>query len=132
MEFQLEFFKSDDGFKNCKCTIHQSGALGFTVSAISRLGIKKEKSIKLARNLAEPESKNLYLLVSAENEEGSFKINKAGLYYYAKTKTLFDSLGINYKGKYTIIYDIVDEIDYDGLKMFKLVYREKLKRSKKE
>jgi len=55
-------------------------------------------------------------------DDETFKINKAGVYYYLNTKNLFDELNLDYLRK-KIIYDI-QEIRNDDIDLYKLNKRE--------
>jgi hypothetical protein len=119
----VSFFKAADLDRNIKCTIHKSGKLGFTDSAIKKLNIEVNRYIKLGKGDDEKDSTDLYMAVQPNEDEFSFKASKAGVYYYINTKVLFDMLNIDYK-KNTIIYDII-KIEEEGKTMYKLKRREK-------
>ena len=114
--------------KNFKCSVHKNGKLGFSETAIKKLEIDKGCGLIFGLNEEEENDNNLYMKIIREQIEDAFKINKAGLYYYANTKSLFDSLGLDYKNK-TIIYDMY-EINNSGEKLYKLIKREVEKRKK--
>ena len=59
----------------------------------------------------------------------SFKVCKAGAYYYVNTKVMFDSLGIDYISK-TIIFDIIKLQDTVN-EVYKMIKRE-LERTKND
>ncbi|MEQ6121014.1 hypothetical protein [Reichenbachiella sp. MALMAid0571] len=124
---KINFFKADEIDRNIKCSIHKSGKLGFSSTAIDKLGLSTGKSVMIGVNEEDSEDDNLYMSVEDGVKEEAFKISRAGEYYYANTKALFDKMGIDYRAK-TIIYDIVD-FEYEGVKMYKLIKREK-KRNK--
>lgn len=118
---RLKFIKPDDVEKNVKCSIHKSGKLGFSSGAIKKLDISINKSISIAINEDEDSDKDLYAVVNEDVNKGAFKFSKAGDYFYVNTKSLFDSLGIDYRNK-KIIYDIID-FEYKEIKMYKLIKR---------
>ena len=62
------------------------------------------------------------VLVDSSDEE-TFKIYKAGKYFYLKAKDLFSDLNLDFRNK-KIIYDISDII-FEGEKMYKLNRRMK-------
>lgn len=124
---KILFIKADEIDRNIKCSIHKSGKLGFSSTAIDKLGLSNDKSVMIGVNEEDSDDENLYMSVEDGVKEEAFKISRAGEYYYANTKALFDKLGIDYRAK-TIIYDIVD-FEYEGMKMYKLIKREK-KRNK--
>jgi hypothetical protein len=119
---KLKFIKAQEIDKNVKCAIHKTGKLGFSSSAIEKLNLTTEKGVMIAINEEIEEDENLYLLIKEGVNADTFKISKAGEYYYINTKALFDSLGVDYRNK-RIIYDIVD-FENDGTKMYKLIKRE--------
>lgn len=109
---------------NAKCTIHKSGKLGFSANAIKLLDISNDKSLLFAKDNNNPEEDRFYMLIGDSTNEQGFKINKAGDYYYANTKLLFDSLDYDYVNT-TIIFDITaTEHIQDGMKIYKLTKRE--------
>ena len=62
----------------------------------------------------------LYLINVKEGDEDSFRVNKAGNYYYVNTRLMFDSLQIDYINE-TVIYDMikVEGIENDVYRMNK-------------
>ncbi|MEQ8682949.1 MAG: hypothetical protein RID25_24500 [Cyclobacteriaceae bacterium] len=120
---KISFIKADEIDRNIKCSIHKSGKLGFSSTAIDKLELSNDKSVMIGVNEDDSEDENLYMSVEDGVKEEAFKISRAGEYYYANTKALFDKLGIDYRAK-TIIYDIVD-FEYEEMKMYKLIKREK-------
>jgi len=125
---KLKFIKSEDTDQNAKATVHTTGKLGFSKDAVEFLGIKEGKSIQFAQNEDDPADLNLYAVVNNGIQEGAFRINKAGAYFYVNTKNLLDALGVDYKNK-KIIYDRV-KADYEGMPIVKMLRREIKKRSK--
>ncbi len=93
-----------------KCTIQKSGKLGFTRAAIKELGINDNSYVKFGTNAEDKSDEDLYLLVKQEQDRESFKVNRAGDYYYVNTKQMFNDLGIDYV-KEKVIYDIGKVID---------------------
>jgi hypothetical protein len=119
----INFIKSSEVDKNVKCSIHKSGKLGFSSAAIEKLKLGSNKSLMIGVNDDDENDEDLYMMVNEGHIENAFKISKAGEYYYANTKGLFDNLGLDYRNK-TIIYDIVD-FEYNKMAMYKLIKREK-------
>lgn len=104
-----------------KCSIHASGKLGFSESAAERINFEDNKAIQFA----EDENRILYLIPVKEENENSFKANKAGQYYNINTKVLFDNLGYDYKNN-SIWFDMIEQYDNDlDKKVFKLLKTEK-------
>jgi len=68
-------------------------------------------------------------MLAHKDDPHGFKLNKAGGYYYANTKALFDRMGVNYQDtNITIIYDIT-EVENQDEKIFKLIKREVRRRN---
>lgn len=112
-----------------KCTIHQNGKLGFSRGAIKKMMIDINKHAKIGINEENRDDKNLYMIIQNYEDEETFRINKAGDYYYLNTKYLFDNMKIDYTRK-KIIFD-VQEIKINGDTIYKLNKREiERKRSK--
>ena len=121
---ELKFINAESFDTNLKCSIHKNGKLGFSSSAINKLKIDNNKSVKFAQNEDEDENGNLYVVIQDSITDDAFKINKAGDYYYMNTKAMFDELSYDYRNK-TIIFDIVKtEIKHNELSVYKLIKRE--------
>lgn len=125
---KLKFIKISETERNVKATVHTTGKLGFSSDAIKTLGIELNKSIAFAQNEDDSTDKNLYAIIYEGTQEGALKISKAGEYYYVNTKSLFDSIGIDYR-KARIIFDIV-KTEYEGQPLLKLLRREIKKKEK--
>ena len=110
-----------------KATIHASGKLGFSEATARELGLKdnSENYIQFAQDDENPDL--LYLINNTMDDGDSFKVCKAGAYYYVNTKVMFDSLGIDYISK-TIIFDIIKLQDTVN-EVYKMIKRE-LERTK--
>jgi hypothetical protein len=115
---KIKFFSTRDTDRNIKCTVHITGKLGFSKNSIKYLDIDTSKYVKIGINEEDKNDTSLYLLIQDVRDKESFRINKAGNYYYLNTKFLFDELNIDYK-KTKIIYDI-QRIENEGLKLYKL------------
>ncbi|RFS15503.1 hypothetical protein [Emticicia sp. C21] len=103
---------------NVKATIHISGRLGFNSNAQKKLNIDNSKFIKIGFGEDFEKDKILYFVITNEEDEETFSIAKAGEYFYANTKGLFDSIGIDYEHQ-KVIYDIT-EVIFDEEKYYKL------------
>lgn len=125
---KLKFLNAVETERNGKFTIHSSGKLGASTDAISTLGIDENKSIAFAQNESDLNDANLYAVIHNDLKEGAFRINKAGKYYYLNTKSLFDSIGIDYRNT-KVIFDIV-KTEYEGQQILKLIRREIKKKGK--
>lgn len=124
MKFKV--IKASNLDKNLKCTVHKSGKLGFTEAAITKLDIENKRYMYIGTNDDDPNDTNLYILLKRNGDDDSFKTNKAGNYYYANTKELFDQQKIDYLKK-SIIFDIseTNETDEEGDIYYRLKRREK-------
>ena len=125
---KLKFINSEETEHNAKATVHTTGKLGFSRGAIEFLNIKENKFILFAQNEDDLNDPNLYAAVYKNKQEGVFRINKAGDYYYVNTKNLFDTLNVDYKNK-KFIYDLV-KFEYEGKPFVKMMRREINKKSK--
>jgi len=126
---KILFFKPTITTGNIKCTIHKNGKMGFSRQAIHKLKISDNNYAKIGINAENKNEKNLYLIIQGHKDEETFKINKAGDYYYINTKYMFDELDIDYIRK-KIIFDI-QEIETNGNTIYRLNKREvERKRSK--
>lgn len=118
----IVFFKPTASAGKIKCTIHRNGKLGFSKAAIDKLGITLGKYAKLGFDEEDKTDNSFYLVIQESPDDETFKINKAGAYYYLNTKNLFDELNLDYLRK-KIIYDI-QEIKNDYSDLYKLKKRE--------
>ena len=107
---------------NLKCTIHASGKLGFTEATSNTLKLSENSGVKFAQD----KEGGLYLINSQSLDEDSFKVNKAGAYYYVNAKVLFDQLGYDYRN-YNIIFDMVNVPELEN-NHYKLNERMKLRK----
>ncbi len=100
---RLKILSAKDFNVNLKCTIHASGKLGFTEATANTLKLSEDSGIKFAQD----DEGELYLVNSQFKDTDSFKVNKAGNYYYVNAKVLFDQLGYDYRN-YNIIFDMIN------------------------
>lgn len=119
----LEFFDSASSLGVIKATVHKTGKLGFSSGASKFMKLDRVKFFNVGLNKADDNDKNLYL-VSANHETGkSFKLVKAGDYYYIFIKNILSELRIDYKNE-NVIYDI-EEIKQEENSFYKLTRRNK-------
>ena len=112
-----------------KATIHTSGKLGFTEATAKELGFG-ENADNFIQFAQDDDNKEILYLINGTIDDGdSFRISKAGKYYYVNSKLLFDSLGIDYVNQ-TVIYDMI-KIKIGDKEMYKMTPR-LLKKSKQE
>lgn len=127
----IEFFKPKETNSACKVTVHKTGKLGFSKSASDILDLKNNKYCKIGKDSNSEGADILFMLVSTEKDEFSYKISKAGEYYYLKAKQLLLDLEIDYKNdETTTIYDI-EKSKINDIAFFKLMRRIIYKRKAK-
>lgn len=100
---ELKILSAQNFNVNLKCTIHASGKLGFTEATAKELELSENSGIKFAQD----DEGSLYLINLKAPDKDSFKVNKAGAYYYVNAKILFDQLGYDYRNN-TIIFDMTN------------------------
>jgi hypothetical protein len=121
-DLKIKILQASNYTKNIKCSIHLSGKLGFSSSAINLLKLDQNKYIAFGVNEEDEKDPNLYMFLYKEEHNEAFKIIKAGNYYYLNTKKMFDEIGLDYKNT-NYIFDII-EIEYEKQKIYKLNRRE--------
>jgi hypothetical protein len=114
----IKFYKPSELEKNLKVTIHRSGKMGFSSDAAIKLKLPAAKSAQIG--FRDGEEDVLYLVVYTDNAPDSFKVSKAGQYYYINTKVLFDNLKMDVS-KGDIVYEIT-EVEHRG-EILKNMYR---------
>jgi hypothetical protein len=92
------------------------------------MDLKPGKGAAVGINEEDVSDNSLYIIIYDEQKEGTFKVAKAGDYYYLNLRSLFDTLKINYKAE-SIIYDISPE-RIDKQMVFNLSRRESSKRDR--
>lgn len=121
----FDFIEFEDPNKvggSIKATIHKTGKLGFSAGAEDFMDIKDETFFKIGFNNSSDTDEKIYI-VRSNKEDTSFKVSKAGMYYYINLKNVFDKRGIDYKNK-SYIYDIKKE-NSEGTEYFILTKRKK-------
>lgn len=127
---KIKFFDPKGLDRNLKATVHKSGKLGFTVDAANKMDLKPDKSASIGVNEEDKSDKSLYIIIHDDIQDATFKVAKAGDYYYLNLKNLFDTLKINYKNQ-SVVYDISEETN-EGQRIYKLSPRENSKKIKQE
>lgn len=121
----LDFIEFEDPNKvggSIKATIHKTGKLGFSAGAEVFMNIKDDSFFRIGFNNSSETEEKIYM-VPSDTEDSSFKVSKAGMYYYINLKNVFDKRGIDYKSK-SYIYDIKKE-NSEGTEYFILTKRKK-------
>lgn len=93
-----------------KCTIQNTGKLGFTSGTAKVLQLKPDSCIKIASD--EDHINAMYLIVCDKPDEDGFKVDYVSGYYSLPTTVLFNELGIDYKN-YTIMFDLTRDTSLD-------------------
>lgn len=122
----LEFFDTDEHLGTVKASVHKTGRLGFSNGANKLIGFEEQKFFKLGRKIVEGIDSTydtLYMIPVSEEDERTFKVVKAGVYYYLKTKRLLNQMGIDYKNE-SVIFDIAEVIEGKE-RYFKLTRKKK-------
>ncbi|MEZ0006265.1 hypothetical protein ABH942_001628 [Flavobacterium sp. 28YEA47A] len=119
----LEFFDSSGNTGVIKATVHKTGKLGFNSGASKLLKLEAGKHFNIGFNKADANDTNLYLLPVNEPNEKSFKVIKAGEYYYIHIKNILRERKIDYKNE-SVSYEI-DEIEQNGKLLYRLERRNK-------
>lgn len=119
---KLKFFDSSSSYGTIKATIHKTGKLGFSTGANKYMKLKYFKNFKIARNESDMNDDSLYLLPLEIGDENSYKLSKAGNYYYINIKSILKEMNIDYQ-KESIIYDI-EKMEYEDSHIFRLTKRE--------
>lgn len=112
-----------------KATIQSSGRLGFTEETAKVLHLESGTPMKFARD---NEQDALYLARLQEKDEDSFEVKKSGEYFYLDTRSLFNTLGIDYRAN-SVIFDFARAASLDELmggEAYKLCKRVKQRNGK--
>ena len=125
----LKVFSAKQYSVKLKCTIQNTGKLGFTSGTAKVLKLTPESYVKIA---ADDEQKMLYLIVCDGADEDGFLVDYISNYYSLPTTVLFNELGIDYK-HYTVMYDLSREASLDaeaGGTVYKMAKRVNEKKKK--
>lgn len=117
---KIKFYNPKELDKTHKVTIQKTGKMGFTKDAAEYLKLDQMKSANIGENEEDSTDKSLYLVVLTDNT-GFFSVQKAGDYFYIKTKVLFDNLKLDYTNT-SLSYDMTKIVE-DGETYYKLTYR---------
>lgn len=88
---------------NLKATVQSTGKLGFSGPTATALDLSAGGFIRFGQD--DDADETLYLAVMNGVDEDGFKIMQSGGYYSVNTKTLFETLNVDYKSQ-TVIYDL--------------------------
>lgn len=126
----LQILGADKYAIKLKATLQASGKLGFTDTTRNELGLNINSYIYIARD---PNTDNLYLIVSETPDVKAFRVHKSGSYYNISTRGLFDELGYDYKAV-TYIFDLVRDVSLEEQthgKTYKMIKREIKRKERK-
>ncbi len=121
--FELEFFESSSVYGVIKGTIHKTGKLGFSSGAAKFINLPEVNYVNIGLNKSDSDDKCLYMVITSSKTDRSFKVVKAGDYYYVNVKNIMKELEIDYKNN-NVIYDI-EKLDYQGKIIYKMCRRDK-------
>jgi hypothetical protein len=119
---KLKFFNPREAVRNLKATAHKNGKLGFSSDAAKKMELAAGKGARIAFDEENPNDKTLYVIISSVAMDDTFKISKAGDYYYLNARLLFEELNLDYRTE-SIVYDI-SEVMIDGRPIYKFTKRE--------
>lgn len=125
---KLPFYLQSAKVLNLKlrCTVHKSGKLGFTTETSNALKIKEGMGIELYTDGETATELKAYMVVLPEKTEESFRVNKAGSYYYGATTTFFDKffkdLGLDYHSGPSYVFEMTPA-EHEGTKYYILTGR---------
>ncbi|MGN6800660.1 MAG: hypothetical protein ACTHJN_02075 [Ginsengibacter sp.] len=117
---KIKFYNPKELDKTHKVTIQKTGKMGFTKDAAEYMKLSNMKSANIGTDEERPQDNTLYLQLYNDSH-GYFAVQKAGQYYYIKTKVLFDNLKLDYTND-TVSFDM-DKISVDGNTYYKLRLR---------
>ena len=116
---ELKFFNPSENTSPAKVTVHRSGKMGFSKGAAELLQIDEMKHCKFGVN----NENKLFIVMFTEGVDGTFNIAKAGDYYYVTARSLLNDMGIDYKSKDTVIFDLVKTEQNNIFRMDKRVIK---------
>ncbi len=115
-----------------KATIQKSGRLGFTADTAEALALSTAMSVQFARD--DDGDRALYMVLRDGQPANSFRVMKAGQYFYLPTKQMFDAFGEDYINK-VVMFDLtpIDSLDAQfGGRVYKMTRRELDRNKQKE
>ncbi|MCP4457169.1 MAG: hypothetical protein GY816_03940 [Cytophagales bacterium] len=112
---KIKFISPSEVSNNLKATIHKSGKLGFNMDAANRIKLEEMSCAMVGINEEDEDDANLYIMFSKEALEDSYKVSKAGEYFYLNLKNFFEKQKINYED-FRISYTIKegDFVEFGG------------------
>lgn len=125
---KLKFLKAKQVDSSVKITAHYNGRMGFSSSAVELMGVGKGSYVKIAVDEDDKLNDSLFMVKVDKPDEETYRIIKAGDYFYINTKALLDELGIDYLNKKVMFY--IQEIEIEKTKIYKLT-KKVLDRKKK-
>ncbi len=127
-DFEFEFAEPESKYGAPKASCHRTGRLGFNLAANELLDFGRNQYWKIGRTrLMGPESafnnEVLILMPVPEEDDKTFKVQKASGYYSLKARRLWSQMGIDYRND-PPTFDI-DEMPNKDITYYKLVKRKK-------
>lgn len=123
LDLDIEFFDSAGSNGVVKATVHKTGKLGFNSGATKYMKLDQAEFFNIGFNRADESDESLYLVPVESQSEKTYRLVKAGQYYYLHIKNILRERRIDYKNE-TVIYDI-EEIEQNGRRFYKLARRRK-------
>lgn len=117
----LDFFDSSSKYGVVKATVHKTGKLGFSSGAAKLLNLENVRYFNIGTNKSDPEDESLYLVPIEDESDKSFRVVKAGDYFYVFIKNILREMKIDYKNE-SVIYDI-EELSEFNPKYYKMTRR---------
>ena len=127
---KLRFINAEALDKTLKASIHSNGRLGFSSEAAIKMGLSTEQSIGFSIDDDNPNERILYAEVYPNQQEGAFRVYKAGNYFYLSTKDLFDTLKYDYADGYFVF--VISKEVIEGKTFYKFKHRVNNKIKKNE
>lgn len=122
MDIEFEFFEPEEKYGPIKATVHKSGKLGFSQGAAKLIDFETNPLFKIGRKKTEPgDQSEIYMIPVQTEDEQTFKVLKAGGYYYLKVRRLLTQMGIDYRTEGESVSFEIDEMKKDGKTYFKLL-----------
>ena len=119
---QLDFKKPIAKTGAVKATTHKDGKIGFSSGAAKYMDLDNNRIYMIGTNSQDTSDECFYFVRTERDTEDTFKIGKAGSYFYLRMAHLLEEQGINYEEN-KIIYDISQmksDSDMEETVIFKL------------
>ena len=112
----LRIFENKEDAVKLKATIQKTGKLGFTEATSTSMKLDENTAIQFAGDEDDPSMLYLINHVPAD-QPNTFKVCRAGRYFYVNARVLFESLGFDYE-KSTIMFDLKRDQTYADMEVY--------------